>query len=217
MAATLRRDILAGTWPPGTRLPPERRLAETLEVNRLTLRAALAQLEAQGLVRARRGDGIWVQDLRRTGTLDLLGDLVALGDRGLVAELLGLRRAVAAEAVALAAARATPEDRAHLAALAAAQATETDPRAFLLGDLEFARAVIRAARSLPMELLLNALGPVYRDHPHLPAALFAQGEAVRRSYAGVVALIEAAEPEAARRAVQDTLQFIDARTLEALP
>ncbi|MCA9553763.1 MAG: FadR family transcriptional regulator [Myxococcales bacterium] len=217
VAAQLRRALLTGTWPVGARLPPERTLAETLGVNRLTLRAALAQLEAQGLIRARQGDGVRVLDLRTSGSLDLLGDLVALGDKGLVADLLGVRRAVAAEAVALAVARATPTDLAHIEALADLQGAEADPRAFLMRDLELGRAVVRAARSLPMELLMNALAPVYRDHPHLPDALYGHADAVRRSYQGVVALLRAGDPEAARSAVQHTLQIIDTLTLEALP
>jgi len=68
-----------------------------------------------------------------------------------------------------------------------------------------------------MELLMYALAPVYRDHPHLPDALFANADAVRRSYQGVVALLRAGDPDAARGAVQQTLQIIDTLTLEALP
>ena len=68
----LRSLIISGEYPTDSLLPPERRLAEELGVNRLTLRAALARLEAEKLVVPRQGQGIRVQDWRRTGGLSLL-------------------------------------------------------------------------------------------------------------------------------------------------
>ena len=59
------RDLLAeriesGSLEPGTRLPPEPRLAEELEVSRATLREALRSLEEDGYVSRRRGAGTYV-------------------------------------------------------------------------------------------------------------------------------------------------------------
>ena len=47
---------------PGDRLPPERQLAELLEVSRPSLREALHILQAQGLVHIRHGQGTFVQE-----------------------------------------------------------------------------------------------------------------------------------------------------------
>ena len=47
---------------PGDRLPPERQLAELLEVSRPSLREALHILQAQGLVRIKHGQGTFVQE-----------------------------------------------------------------------------------------------------------------------------------------------------------
>lgn len=49
--------IADGELAPGERLPPVRRLAQQLEVNVNTVRAAYARLEADGLVRTRHGIG----------------------------------------------------------------------------------------------------------------------------------------------------------------
>jgi GntR family transcriptional regulator len=43
--------IASGSLAPGTRLPPERQLATTLGVSRMTVRQALGELERDGLVR----------------------------------------------------------------------------------------------------------------------------------------------------------------------
>jgi GntR family transcriptional repressor for pyruvate dehydrogenase complex len=47
---------------PGDKLPPERQLAELLEVSRPSLREALHILQAQGLVHIKHGQGTFVQE-----------------------------------------------------------------------------------------------------------------------------------------------------------
>lgn len=47
---------------PGSRLPPEREIAEMLNVTRTVVREALIMLEIKGLVDVRRGAGIYVLD-----------------------------------------------------------------------------------------------------------------------------------------------------------
>lgn len=49
-----------GTYPPGTRLPPERTLAEQFGVNRLTVNKALLRFVDAGRLRRRVGSGTWV-------------------------------------------------------------------------------------------------------------------------------------------------------------
>lgn len=60
VAGQLERHIL-GTLQPGERLPPERELANHLEVSRLVIREALKLLAERGLVTARQGSGTYVQ------------------------------------------------------------------------------------------------------------------------------------------------------------
>jgi GntR family transcriptional regulator len=58
-------EIARGGRPPGSRLPPERALAQHFGVSRVTLRRALAELEVAGVV-ARDGGG-WVVTGPRVG------------------------------------------------------------------------------------------------------------------------------------------------------
>jgi DNA-binding transcriptional MocR family regulator len=53
----MRDMIVSGALPPGFRLPPERRFADTLAVNRSTVLAAYRELKAEGLVDAHVGRG----------------------------------------------------------------------------------------------------------------------------------------------------------------
>jgi DNA-binding transcriptional MocR family regulator len=53
----IRRQILSGELVPGFRLPAERKLAESLGVNRTTVLSAYRELKAEGLIDSRVGDG----------------------------------------------------------------------------------------------------------------------------------------------------------------
>ena len=55
VAADLRADFDAGSYPPGSRLPSESELARAYGVARGTVRQALATLASEGLVSTRKG------------------------------------------------------------------------------------------------------------------------------------------------------------------
>jgi DNA-binding transcriptional regulator YhcF (GntR family) len=56
----IRAAVAAGRLRPGERLPALRELADELGVNHNTLRAAVAKLEADGLLESRHGSGTFV-------------------------------------------------------------------------------------------------------------------------------------------------------------
>lgn len=65
------RDLIVQTpYQPGERLPPEREIAERLNVTRTVVREALIMLEIKGLVDVRRGAGIYVLDNAEAQTID---------------------------------------------------------------------------------------------------------------------------------------------------
>jgi GntR family transcriptional regulator / MocR family aminotransferase len=60
IAAYIRQGIQSGRLAPELRLPSTRRLAEDLEVNRITVEAAYAELESEGMVISKAGSGTYV-------------------------------------------------------------------------------------------------------------------------------------------------------------
>ncbi len=60
IAAQLRRDINSGAFQRYERLPPERSLSLKFNVSRGTIRAAINQLEVEGLVTTKAGSGTYV-------------------------------------------------------------------------------------------------------------------------------------------------------------
>ncbi|MEM7023836.1 MAG: phosphonate metabolism transcriptional regulator PhnF [Pseudomonadota bacterium] len=109
----IEQELCAGDLHPGARLPTEADLAARFAVNRHTVRRAIADLAARGLVRVEQGRGTFLQDLvidyplrRRTSfsanllaqgrepTHEILDVVDVLAD-ATVAEALALRRGAA--------------------------------------------------------------------------------------------------------------------------
>lgn len=74
----LRDRILTGHYAPGQALPGERALSKSFGVNRGAVRESLKRLSQSGLVEIQHGENTRVTDYRRTGTLDLLTELIIL-------------------------------------------------------------------------------------------------------------------------------------------
>jgi DNA-binding FadR family transcriptional regulator len=99
--------IASGRFAPGERLPGERQLAEMMRASRVSVRAALQQLKAQGLLAAVQGGGTRILSSARA--LDQpLSRLVRL-DRNNLQDLAEIRAILEVWAARRAARQATPE------------------------------------------------------------------------------------------------------------
>ena len=224
-ADELRAKILTRALRPGEVLAGERELSETLGVSRLTLRSAIATLEAEGLVRPVHGSGTRVLDHRESGGVDLLGHLARLaltgapipGGLDVLASLLELRRAVAVEAVGLATERATALElaalRAHVATL---RTLLTDPKAFMHQDLAFARLIVRATKNLAFELLFNTVVRTVEGNPGIELAFFANAPVTVQVYERLLDRMEARDAERARQTASRLLFRLDRTTVDAI-
>ena len=56
----IEASINSGVYPPGSRLPPERELAETFNISRPTVREAIIALEGRKKVEVKTGSGVYV-------------------------------------------------------------------------------------------------------------------------------------------------------------
>lgn len=68
----LQRMILSGELAVGTQLPPERELAQRMQVSRAVVNGGMAELAKQGFVEVRPRQGAVVADYRRRGNLSTL-------------------------------------------------------------------------------------------------------------------------------------------------
>jgi len=220
VAERLQAEILAGRIAAGARLPSERELSLALGVNRLTLRAALARLEALGLITTRHGAGTLVTSWRERAGLDTLPSLIASlapdepAWKKLMVDLLEVRRVLSAEAVALAAIRHTDADLAILAGIRDQQGARLhDPIAYARGDMAFQRALVRAAGNVGFELVLNSFARFPDEHPQLVALLYDRRDEAIGFYDATLSLLATRDAELARNMVRGALEAMDAEWL----
>ncbi|MAF64823.1 MAG: hypothetical protein CMJ84_04095 [Planctomycetes bacterium] len=221
VTALLRERLLAGEWTSSGRLPAERVLAEEVGVSRLTLRGALSQLTAEGLVRARRGSGIEVLDPSRSASLDLFSWLLdgaggeGLRTFGLFTEIVHLRRLVAVDTVLRAAERAEEAQVLDLEELAAQQSSRVDdPAAYMAGDAEIQRRVIRISGSTAVELLFNSFQRVLDRHRELTLSFMGPLEEHVATYAALHAVLRHPRPAELRDMAEAAQDMIERDGLE---
>src|SRR5258706_7612681 len=107
--------ISSGAWKPGYRLPPERELSEAFGVSRTVVREAIKALEARGVLESATGSGVSVRRADFNMVSRSLQTYMQLSNQAdFEIRLNEVRRVIEVEIVALAAERATPEQRAEL-------------------------------------------------------------------------------------------------------
>ena len=98
----INRLIDSGDYPPGSRLPPERDLAERFNVSRLTIREAIIALEVLNKVWVKTGSGVYVKEPGQKTTPGAPSDIGPF-------ELTQARAVIEGEAAALAASMITED------------------------------------------------------------------------------------------------------------
>jgi GntR family transcriptional repressor for pyruvate dehydrogenase complex len=136
--ATRLLDLFTGgSIEAGTRLPPERQLATSLEVGRSAVREALAALEILGIVDVRPGSGTYLRGNASELLPQSLSWGMLIGERS-TEELIEVRGALEIYAARLAAERMNAESLARLTTqLDRMRASADDLGAFVEADLQF--------------------------------------------------------------------------------
>jgi DNA-binding FadR family transcriptional regulator len=195
----LARSIRLGVLVDGERLPPERELADTLGVSRVTLREAIKALREAKLVESRvgRGGGTFVVAPTDPAMSVLAAPRPALNDT------LDLRRIVEPGAAALAATRTlSAADRATLdRCLREASGGPAEGRR--LADCRLHMAIAAASESASVAAVVAdvqmRLTELLRAIPVLPANI----QHSDRQHSAIVAAILAGQPEVARAEMEE--------------
>jgi len=200
--------ISRGEFPPGSRLPTERELAQLLGVSRPSVREGLIALEVEGLVDVRVGSGIYVRRVRGgTPAADVLGDSPS------PFELLRARRSIESD-VAEAAARTADED--DIAGIAeAVRLMKTDihgGEAYETGDRLFHIRIAEATKNGVFVSVVNMLWDLRASPVFARLLRHTVTDGVRtRSIADherILKALVARDPEAARRQMQKHLDRV---------
>ncbi|MFN2388408.1 MAG: FadR/GntR family transcriptional regulator [Actinomycetota bacterium] len=215
--------VVSGDIPPGTRLPAERALTESLKVNRQTVREALQRLVQAGLVHTHHGGGSRVLDYRTEASLDLLPSLLVRTDgsvdSAVVRAIFEMRACIGPDVAARCAARAPAGLAQELAALAAAVAAAGTPEERARRDLDFWDLLVDGADNIAYRLAFNSLARTYEPVVDAVSTILAPelDDAVDRSaIAAAVGRGDAAGAEAAARRLLAVGSVEMSRWLDAL-
>lgn len=168
--ARLDREIRAGAYDAGDRLPTEKEIAEREGVSRTVVREAIARLVAQGLVEPRQGTGMFVSEMVAYPPFQVTpGELGGLDE---ILKLLELRLAVESEMASLAALRRSFDDLAEMRACLAAIEANANADEQVKADADFHAAIARASRNDYFQRFIDFLGA--RLVP--PRSLLLQGQ-----------------------------------------
>jgi GntR family transcriptional repressor for pyruvate dehydrogenase complex len=171
--AQLRDQILAKTWPPGSKIPSENALAVSLGVSRVSIRESLQMLVSLGFLETRQGEGTFVRQYTGEVFLSPLFPMIAL-DVIDILDVLEYRLVVEKGTVALVVEKAGEAEIEEIERVYRDMCALTeDTHAFAQADLEFHLAlakatgnpvivkvndVIKSVLSVSMEGVVKALG-----------------------------------------------------------
>ena len=210
----IEKLILRGILRPGERLPSERELAERLGVSRPSLREAVAELQAKGLLASRAGAGIFVADVLGNAFSDGLIQLFASHEEA-VFDYLSFRRDLESLAAERAARLASDTDLAVVAEIFAkmeAAHEKTNPSEEAQLDAEFHMAILEASHNVIMLHMMRSMFQLLREGVfYNRKIMFKQRttrEALLNQHRSIHDALLARDPDAAKTAVVAHLDFV---------
>src|SRR5215218_7972124 len=201
---------------PGDRLPPERDLAEQLQVSRASLREALRTMAIAGLVESRHGGGTYVRDALSWDAVSPLA-LVLQASDDTVGDLWEIRLIVEPEIAARAAIRASDSDIAALNELLAQQESAIGQVDTSLAiDRAFHRELARASHNPVAVRVVEMIGSLLTEgRSHFVTSRERQQNALRR-HRDILTAVGGRNPEAAQNAMLNHLQEVEAHIVAEL-
>ena len=201
----IQKQIMNGTIIPGTKLPPEREMAETFNVNRTTLREALRKLENLELLEIRHGDGVYAKNFLESGNLDLIKAAISMDeDNVTLFNVLEARRFVVPGMAYLAAQRRTTADLDELE-----QVIFHQDLTMLERDIKVHQMIARATHNMLCTIFLNFFNQLFREYGYLYFDDERNIEYSRTFHREIFEAISNQQAEVARRIMQDVLLYAE--------
>lgn len=141
----IEASIDSGTYSAGSRLPPERELAETFDVSRPTIREAIIALEVRGKIEVKTGSGVYVLEAEDNANSSEIINAF---------EVTQARALIEGEVAAIA---ATSINEQELTALKATLVDMENVKNISAADEEFHRIIANSTRNAAMILSVENL------------------------------------------------------------
>lgn len=199
-----------GAYPPGTRLPGERELAENLGVSRVTIREAEIALQAVGRLEIKTGSGVYVSEAK-----PLMGEALPGASAFEVTEA---RLLVESESAALAAHNISDNAIAKLEGLVELMRTGTPDEADK-ADHDFHLTIAQASNNAAMVHTIKSLWRMREELPEVKATYQSvcihDAETRTAEHRAVFDALKARDPAGARAAMREHFHRLLDNMLEA--
>lgn len=157
----IKKDIMDGKLKPGDKLPPEREMAEMLEVSRASVREAMRALEIGGLVESKHGSGNFIRTDFSESLLEPLSLIFLLNDYS-KNEIREMRSALAIQAALIASEKITKEEIDKLDKIIDIMRDSEDEELNRELDNEFHRTIILATDNVFINIIFSSISSLFK-------------------------------------------------------
>ncbi|MFO7557258.1 MAG: GntR family transcriptional regulator [Desulfobacterales bacterium] len=216
----LQKEILAGKFPAGARLPSERVLSEKFKVSRITIRDAIRKLSQLGFVHKKPQSGTYVSKYESEASLDLLIHIMQTSkavDSSVLISLMEFRRVNEVFAAAKAAKNATPEDIVSLQEIIdGLKRCDNDLSYLSKMDFSLHYKIALVSGNLLLKLMFNSFKPVYHFYTDFFYRLEGAGPDSVELHQKLVSAISAGDEDYAAFVMGEALIYAENRMKSAL-
>lgn len=195
-------------YGPGSKLPPERELAATMQVSRSSVREALRALAVMGVLEMRHGAGTYVSSLEPDVLVRQLGFALSLSEASF--DQLFEARLVVEPAICAMAARNVDDNlvRELDECMRGAAESVADPIAFVRHDFELHNLISDAAGNALLTQFMDAIRSLGLASRRETGPIPGQTERTLFDHQLIVTALSARDPEAASSAMRAHLSRI---------
>jgi len=205
IVSVIQKQIMNDTILPGSKLPPEREMAESFSVNRATVREALRKLENLDLVEIRHGDGVYAKNYLESGNFDLIKAALNMDEGGdILSNILEARGFVMPQMAYMAAQRRTTAELNELKEI-----VQKEDITMLERDIKVHQVIAKSTHNLLCTIVLNFFNQIFRDYGHLYFDDERNLERSREFHKEIYSAIKNRKAGDARRIMRDVLVYAE--------
>jgi len=205
----IQEFIQEGILKPGDKLPPERELADRLQVSRSSLREAMRALELRGVVVSRPGAGTFIS----TESLDTLMSIIAFSHAGTkdgLNDIFEVRHLLEPQIAALAAARATQADIQRMEEALEEQEREIGRgETGVVGDTSFHFAMARATQNWALVKVMSTISDILRQSRDQSLETPGRPQRSLASHRHILNMMQQRDVEAARSSMEHHISEVE--------
>jgi len=213
-------DIIKGTYPIESKLPPERELVQKYKASRFAIREAIAMLAQSGFVVTHPQSGTFVRDFNREGSVETLVQVLRVKktiDRQTIESLLRFRFVTETEAAGRAALHIQESDIGYLdSSLERKKRHLKDAAVLAECDYDFHRAVITISGDIISRLVFQSFKPVYSFFAELFYSIEGAPDASLELNLKLMKALKRKDHVASRKAMGNILKFAEKKVYEAV-